>query len=82
MKLSSEPPTPALFFVGKSRRRDWKFASGIEHFDREWKFRARLNFFDRWALWVFKGSELDFSLTFPGALRGWAMAYTQDMCAI
>ena len=46
MKFSIEPPTAALFFVGKSRRRDWTFSSlKIKKFDRDWKFRSILNFF-------------------------------------
>ena len=42
MKISSEPPTVALFFVGRSRRRDWNFRARlkisieIEHFERDW----------------------------------------------
>ena len=41
MKFSSEPPTAALFFVGKSRRRDWNFRARskisieIKNFDRD-----------------------------------------------
>ena len=30
MKILSEPPTEALFFVGKSRRRDWNFRARLE----------------------------------------------------
>ena len=44
LKISSEPPTAALFFVGKSRRRDWNFRARlkisieIENFERDWIF--------------------------------------------
>ena len=71
MKFSSEPPTAALFFVGKSRRRDQKFSSFEiknlkfrsryhKNFDRDHKF-----FCDRWAplgmVWGTRGLHPGFS---------------------
>ena len=35
MKISSEPPTAALFFCG-----EFEISSEIENFEREWEFRA------------------------------------------
>ena len=66
MKVSSEPPTAALVFVGKSTSR-LKISSEIKNFDRDQKFRSRSNFFDRWALWVW--CRWKFQKTFPGRVR-------------
>ena len=44
LKISSEPPTAALFFAGNSRCRDWNFRAGlkisieIENFEWDWIF--------------------------------------------
>ena len=50
LKISSEPPSKPLFFVGKISSGDWTFSIEIEVFKRDWKFQARLKFFNLWAL--------------------------------
>ena len=44
LKISSEPPTAALFLLGKLRHRDWNFRArliiliALENFERDWIF--------------------------------------------
>ena len=49
LKISSEPPTKPLFFLGGG---GGILKVKIEFFKRDWKFQARLNFFNLWALRV------------------------------